>query len=64
VSICQLPGRTAIGSMAEFGKIVLCSFMTLLSLFKLGQNDLTKIESQPKKEIFDHLQYLNGLFKP
>jgi hypothetical protein len=22
VSICQLPGRTAIGSMAEFGKIV------------------------------------------
>jgi len=54
----------AIGTMAEFGKIVLCSFMTPLSLSKLGQNYLTKIESQPKKEIFDCLQYLNGLFKP
>lgn len=51
----------AISSVAEFGKIVLCSFMTPLSLSKLGQNYLTKNRITTKKGNFDRPQYLNGL---
>jgi hypothetical protein len=45
-------GRMAISSVAEFGKIVLCSFMTPLSFSKLRQNYLTKNRITTKKGNF------------